>query len=425
MKHILFVLLFLLLLGPALQAKFQWVGEPTLAGAYHVSEHPTFSAENLTSGKYQADLEKYLEDRIGFRTWLIQLRNQLSFSLLGVARSTDLILGNNVLFQQGPVNAYLGKDFMGEAEIQRRVRRMRIVQDDLAKRGIPFLFMMAPNKGRYQPEDLPYWTLKQKQPLTNYEVFVREMKANQVNLLDFCQLFARWKDTTAYALFPSGGTHWSAYGSTLAADTLFKRIEKLGSFDLVDFRRVGPLAASPDDVRGTDGDLSGPLNLLFGYKHYPMAYPNIVFDSLKASQQRPNMLVSGDSFGAALMQFNPYFQTLFAPESRYWGVEGTVFRFAAESSETGEKLAQLDFRKEVESRQFIMLLITEHNLPYEKFINQLYDLYHPLSEADKARINQIKAELSSKAAWGEENDPAFISRVEQEAMAIFEKEQTK
>ncbi|UOQ73525.1 alginate O-acetyltransferase AlgX-related protein [Hymenobacter cellulosilyticus] len=313
MKHILFFLLFLLLVGPALQAKYHWVEEPTLAGAYHVSEHPSLSVEALTSGTYQAQLENYLEDRIGFRTWLIQLRNQLSFSFLGVARSTDLVIGNNVLFQQGPVDAYLGKDFMGEAEIQRRVRRMRIVQDDLAKRGIPFLFMMAPNKGRYQPEDLPYWTLKQKQPLSNYEVFVREMKANQVNLLDFCQLFARWKDTTAYALFPSGGTHWSAYGSTLAADTLFKRIEKLGSFDLIDFRRTGPMEVSQNEVRGTDGDLSGPLNLLFGYKHYPMAYPHIVFDPLRPPQQQPNMLVSGDSFGAALMQFNPYFQTLFSP----------------------------------------------------------------------------------------------------------------
>ncbi|MGI4760045.1 MAG: alginate O-acetyltransferase AlgX-related protein [Janthinobacterium lividum] len=423
MKHVLLFLLLLLFIAPALQAKFHWLAEPALGGAYITAEHPELTAESLTAGEYQAKLERYLEDRLGFRPWLVRLRNQLSFSLLGVARSSELVIGrDNVLFQPGPVNSYLGKDFLGEAEIRHRVHRMRSVQQALAQRGIPFLFMMAPNKARYQPEDLPAYLSQQKQPHSNYEVFIREMRANNINVLDFCQLFERWKDTTRYPLFPKGGTHWSGYASTLAADTLFRRMEQLGSFNLLNFRREGPVQVSRDTMRSTDGDLSNPLNLLRPYQHYPMAYPRIVFSALQPGEQRPNLLVSGDSFGAALMQFNPYMQTIFSPDSRYWGVEETIFLFSDNSARTGENLNQLDFRQQIESRQFIMLLVTEHNLLYDGFINRLYDLYHPLTDADRAHIEKLKETLARNATWEEGSDPHFADNMYQKAYTLFNKE---
>ncbi|MCA8832404.1 alginate O-acetyltransferase AlgX-related protein [Hymenobacter pini] len=423
MKHFLFGCLLLLLLLPALQAKFHWLSEPTLAGAYHTSTHPDVTAEGLHEGTYQPQLELYLEDRLGFRTWLIQLRNQLSFSLFRVARSSDLVIGrNDVLYQPNPVNSYLGKDFLGEAEIRHRVRRMHTVQQDLAKRGIPFLFLMAPNKARYQAEDLPVWVRSATEPVSNYQVFMREMQANHVNVLDLGKAFQLWKDTSRYALFPKGGTHWSAYGSTLAADTLFRRMEQMGGFDLPDFRAEGAPEVSQTDMRGTDNDLSSALNLLSPYHNYVMAYPRIVFAPARAGQQRPNLLISGDSFGAALMQFNPYLQTLFSPDSRYWGVEETIFTFSDNSTRTGETLDQLDFRQQIESRNFIMMLVTDHNLVYDRFINRLYDLYHPLTDAENARVEQLKVELMKQATWEESSQPDFATRMYQKARASLEKE---
>jgi len=421
MKHLIFGALLLLLLAPALEAKFNWFDPAPLAGAYNLASHPEPTTESILAGQYQPQLEHYLEDHIGFRPWLIRLRNQISFSLLGVARSSELVVGrDDVLYQPGPVNSYLGKDFLGETQIRRRLRRMRIVQDDLAQRGIPFLFMMAPNKARYQPEDLPFQLRRQKQPQSNYEVFMREMQARHINVIDFGRLFEQWKATAQHPLFPKGGTHWSDYGSTLAADTLFKRIEQMGRFDLTDFHR-GPVEVS-QDARGTDGDLSGPLNLVFPYRHYPMGYPRIVFNSLHAGQVRPNLLVFGDSFGAELMQFHPFFQTLFSPDSRYWGVEETIFTFSDNSTRTGENLNQLDFRQQIESRQFIMILVTEHNLVAKNFIDRIYDLYHPLTQAELARVNQLRDELVSKGSWEEQSQSDFAYRMYQQALSVFDEE---
>ncbi|WP_324673386.1 alginate O-acetyltransferase AlgX-related protein [Hymenobacter sp. GOD-10R] len=387
---------------PALQAKFHWLEEAPLAGAYTMAPHPELTPNALVAGEYQPQLEKYLEDRVGFRTWLIRMRDQLSLSLLGVARSTDLLVGrDNVLFQPLPVNAYLGKNFLGEEEIRYRVRRMRIVQQELTKRGIPFLFVMAPNKARYQPEDLPAYLRHVKRGPTNYDIFIREMQANKINLLDLSRLFALWKDTTRYPLFPRGGTHWSGYGVALVADTLFARVEQVGGFDLVNFRREGPVKVTSDSVQGTDNDLSGPMNLMFPYQHYKMAYPRVIFDSLQAGQQRPNLLISGDSFVWGFMHFDPYLQTLFTPESRFWGVDETVFIYDTHFTRTGEDLNQGDFRQQIEPRQFIMMLVTEHNLIYGRFIDRLYELYHPLTEADNSKIKVIEQQLMSQPGYSD------------------------
>jgi hypothetical protein len=122
------------------------------------------------------------------------------------------------------------------------------------------------------------------------------------------------------------------------------------------------------------------------------------------------------------MQFNPYMQTLFSPDSRYWGVEETIFLFSDNSARTGENLNQLDFRQQIESRQFIMLLVTEHNLPNDHFIDRLYDLYHPITAADQARIEEFKKTLTRNATWEEASDPNFADKVSQQAYTLFNKE---
>ena len=406
-KRALLLVLLLLLLGPGLQAKFHWFDDGGLAGAYQISPHPTFSLDEVLAGRYQPQLERYLEDRLGFRPWLIRLRNQISFSLLGVVRSSDLVVGRDeVLFQPGVVSSYVGEDFLGDDEIRYRVRRMRAVERALAQRGIPFLFVMAPNKARFMPEALPLWTKKPQPNHSNYEGFMREMKASGLPVLDLVRVFSQWKDTCRYPLFPKGGTHWSGYGVVRAADTLFRRIEQVGHVDLIDFSQRGPLTVTKDSLRVTDSDLSGPLNLLFPYHPYAMAYARVVFEPQKPGQPRPNLLISGDSFNWGFMQFAPYLQTLFAPESRFWGVDGTIFSYAPDYARTGEQLAQLDLRQQIESRQFVLMLITEHNLVYDSFINHLYDLYYPLTEADNRRIKQLEQKIlqqpgASDSLWAQ------------------------
>ena len=113
LKRLLLGFLLALVLVPVIQARFHFFEEANLAGAFTVAPHPNLTWEGLRDNSYQPAFEQYLEDRIGFRPYLIRLRNQLSFSLFRVARSSDIVVGeHDVLFQPGPIESYLGHDLL-------------------------------------------------------------------------------------------------------------------------------------------------------------------------------------------------------------------------------------------------------------------------------------------------------------------------
>lgn len=431
-KRFLLIFLLALLLVPVIQARFHFSKEAGLAGAFTQSPRAIFSWEGMLDNSYQTALERYLEDRIGFRPYLVKMRNQLSFSLFRVARSSDIVVGqHDVLFQPGPIASYAGKDLLDPAEVQFRARRLQLVHHELARRGVQLLFVMAPNKARFQPESVPSYLLPAPGTRTNYEQFVRALRADSVPLLDLVPVFARWKTTLPYALFPSGGTHWSGYGATLAADTLLHHLERLGNMQFPTVRTVGPprIVHQNDSVRGTDNDITSPLNLLWTPEPAPLAYRQLAFAPPGPGQTRPSALFVGDSFTWGLMLFSPYMQREFADDTRFWYYNTKVFQPDSIYHETGEVPGSLDLRQQLEGRRFVILLLTEHNLVENEFgfTNQVYRLYHPLTEADQVAIGRLARQLARQATWEEQaKDPeGFEQRIRQQAQNMYERQQLR
>ena len=163
LKRLLLLLLLALVLVPVLQAKFHFAKERQLFGAFTLAPRATFSWDALRENTFQPELEKYLESRIGFRSFLIQLHNQLRFSLFKTSTNSAIIIGREgIVFQDAPVLTYLGTDSIGLTRARFRVKRLRQVQQDLAARGIPLLFVMAPNKARQLSQFLPVLLPKPK-----------------------------------------------------------------------------------------------------------------------------------------------------------------------------------------------------------------------------------------------------------------------
>jgi len=406
-KHLLLSILLLILVLPGIQARMHLLPDKVLSGSYSPIEHPDFTWAGLLNNSYAPALERYVEDRIGFRALLICLRNQLSFSLFQVARSSDIVVGRHgVLFQPAPIASYRGQDLMEPREVRFEVRQLRTVQQELAQHGITLLYVLAPNKARFQPEELPAHLQPGPGTVTNYAQFVQQLTADSVAYLDFVPLFARWKATKPYPLFPRGGTHWSCYGASLAADTLLRRLEAMGHFHLRTVREVGPphLVAATDSLRGTDNDLGWPMNLLWVKPTAPpLAYRRLVFDPLQPAQVQPSLLLVGDSFAWALMQVAPYIQREFAADSRFLYYNKTVYIPDTVAHATGQQANALDLKQTVESRKVIVLLLTEHNLTENNFyfIHSVHQLYHPYTGADLDAIRHLAQELESKATWDE------------------------
>lgn len=425
-KRLLLVLLLAIVLIPVLQAKFHFLEERRLSGAFTAAPRAEFDWDALLDNSYQPALEQYLEDRMGFRAFLVQLHSQLRFSLFQASSNSAVVIGRKgIVFQDAPVYTYLGQDSMGRKQARFRARRLRQVQQDLAARGIPLLFVMAPNKARQLPQLLPALLPQPKPGHSNYEVYTSELQQQGVELLNLTPLFTAWADTARYPLFPWSGTHWSAYGATLSADTILRRVEHLIHAPIPRLRQTGPplitTIANP-----IDGDLTTSLNLMFPPKGPPAVYPQMGPAPARPGEKRPNLLLVGDSFNWGLMFFSPFIQHAFAPESRFWYYNRTVY--IPDSFEhkdpLNESVDKLDFRQQVESRQIIVILMTEHNLTAHEFgfTQQLFNLYHPLSAADNARIKQLEAEITAKQPWSEGGKPGFTERMHEQALTTYDLE---
>lgn len=390
-KRLLFAALCLALLLPALQARFGFVETTALKGYAEPAPRAAFSPAALLNNSYQPALEKYLEDRIGFRPWMVRLRNQVAYSVFRLGRANNTVIGtDDIMFDGNAANSYLGRDFVGEAEVDRNVHRFRDVQDTLARHGTLLVFVVAPGKSHIYPEMLPAYYRTQPRTRSNYTAYTEKLAAAGVNLVDFGALFRQWKDTSAYPLMPRGGIHWSLWGRDLAVDTLFGYVRQRGRFDMPDGRITS--REFSNIPRDTDNDLAKVLNLFQEPEAFRMAYPKLEFAPLRPGQRKPNLLLVGDSFAWSLI---PHVPAAFGPESRLWYYNEEVQWSGTGSTPEGRQVGALDKRAQLQGRDVVLVLFTEPNLKTfdHGFSATLYKTYHPYTAVDNARIQAIKQQM--------------------------------
>lgn len=400
LKRFLLGFLLLLLLLPALQAKFHVVSVKPLGGYTESAPHPTLSQESLLDNSYQVALEKYIDERLGFREWLIRLYNQWAYSLLNQIRLSTVDIGHDQqLYQYVSINAYLGRDFLGEDEINFRLQRLRRVQDTLRAHGTRLLVVLAPGKARILPEFLPTsFAAVQPTPPSNQTVVARMLREKGIEMLDASALMLRWKDTASYPLFPRTGTHWSGYAVALLGDTLFRRAASMAGLPVPTIRRhKGTVATHINELHYTDNDLGELINLSLDIPPYPMYYPKL--EMAAPAGKKPNMLIIGDSFAQSLYSFYPFYQQLLDPRSRYWSYNQQIFW--PDNTPESHTVHELNLREQYMGRQLIVLLGTEQNLPQLGFgfIDDAFDIYFPRTAKDSLRTQELEKQILASPEW--------------------------
>lgn len=373
-KHILFILFFYVFLSELLQNHKPYYAFKALQGESIREKKPELSIDTWLSGEYQEHQMKYFEQNLDMRPFLIRLHNQLAYSIFGETNAINVEVGKDqVLFDVGYIKSYLGQNFIGENEIINRVNMLSFVQQELKKRNIDLIFIIAPGKPSVLPEFLPSKYDLSKRTRSNYDAFSEQLEKQKINHIDVTKYFLKLKPTSKHPLFTRCGVHWSGYGATVAADTLFKYMEKLRNIDMVDFYDAG--GEESTSPRSSDADIGDLLNLMYEIPSHKMYYPNMVFKK-DVKKTKPNVLIIGDSFVWSWINFYNYFPNLFNDNSAFWYYNHEVGWSPSDHNNT--LTANLNLKEQTSQRDFILIVNTESSLdnPGAFFIEQMFETLH-------------------------------------------------
>jgi hypothetical protein len=370
LRYILFSLILIVMILPLAQDQFKIFKTEELRGAITPSTDTVFTLSGWISGKYQKQKDKYLTEAFGFRSTAIRINNQIAFDLFNKAKANGCLVGKeNYLYEENYVKAYLGQDFIGNDSIQKRMRKLKYVQDTLAKLGKSVVFIIEPGKGFFYPEYFPNQYDSIKAGKTNYAYYLKYASAMKVNLIDFNGYFIRNKKTSKYLLYPKYGIHWSVYGAALAADSIIKYIERLRTIDLpgLYWNKV-----ETADAKGSDVDIAKALNLLFDDQQEKMGYPIILFEA-EAGKTKPKTVVIADSFYWLLMDLG--IKNSF-DDHCYWYYNREIYCAGYDKT---MKASEMKLQEEIKNYDVFMIMVTDANLPNAGwgFIEDTYKLYAP------------------------------------------------
>lgn len=359
-KKILFTILLLMLFLPYIQKKTNFFKLKPIQGYFVDDKKPVFTKKTWLKGQYQDSLNKYIESTIGFRPFFVRLNNQIDYMLFNKSNTASVVIGkDDVLFQDFYITSLWGNDFIGDSLIKQKVTKLAFIQKKLKEKNKHLVFLLAPGKASFYEDKIPSRYFEKPKTTTNYEVCVREMKKQNINLLDMRSYFMKLRAKSPYPLFPRCGTHWSGYGVTLVADSLFRYMEKISGIDLVDFYSEKGETTSTK-LRFTDNDMGDAMNLLWNIPNYTMYYPKIVFKS-DTKKRKPALLSIGDSFNQSFWGFYPYFNELFNDKTQYWYFNKLI-AWPPELERQYISVEDLDMRAELVKYDMILIVSTEQNL---------------------------------------------------------------
>jgi hypothetical protein len=389
LKRSLLFLLMVLLLLPYLQTRFRLAREPGLYGISKNAALPnlkSFTWKNWFGSVFQEKYTAGLNDNLGLRNTLIRLNNQYDYSLFRIIHADGFIAGRKgFLYEEDYIHEFTGRYFIGKATLDRKIRRLKAVQEELKQRGTRLLFIIEPGKASFFPEYIPARFHPEQRTLTNMDYMKQRLDAAKAEYIDLNSWFLAMKDTSRYKLFPEYGMHWSIYSVALVTDSLSRYLRERYGAEVPGFSVAGIEVSKVP--RESDRDIADMLNLVFPLPGVTAAYPVIRFDSLK-----PSLRVIGVADSYFNNIYYDYAPHLFA-NTEFWYYNSTLYY---RDSYGDTKVDHSDLPGKFRDTDVILLMVSEINAHcgFWNFIDQAYvALFPPVTDTWCYRYeNQIRNE---------------------------------
>ena len=345
-KRIWFLVLLAVLCLPMMQTCFHLVDEGPLDGVAQNAKKPVVNRQTLYQETAQDSLMKWCTEQTGFRNTMIRVNNQLLFSVYGKVPNTGIVRGKDRYNYFGTryVLSYTGQSFLGEDEIQKRTRRLKVAQDILLTKGVTVVPVFALGKASFYPELIPDRYLAKSRGTNNYNEFLKAFAEQGVGVIDFNRYFCDQKGTETYPYYSNLSTHWTVYAATLAMDSLVHYMEsktqKTHAHAVIE--RYDTTWLLPQD-----DEMSRNMNLIFPLEHQTLYQPEFSF----TEGYKPKVVAISDSYWWTVFADKVFLpQTLFT-NTGFWYYNNTIHYDKLHHS-----VSEIDMADELRSSDFVVLL---------------------------------------------------------------------
>ncbi len=256
-----------ILLGGLLGTSFHWDLRKAERENRKLASFPEFNQLNLE--EWPMAFETWFKDHFGFRNIFIRRYRKLMRDV-GV-EDYRVIYGRNEWLY---LNAdEIMKDFIGdldpsEVDPKEKVRRLESRKKWLKKRGIPYLFVIAPNKASIYPEHLPSEIQKLKAK-SNREAFMEQIQAQRIQyVLDLTSSLQKAKESGT--IYLRTDTHWNPGGAYVGYTNIVDKMGKILDGELE--------TLPPSSLTRSSSSFSGDLaNMTVSPERYAMEIDNLTY----------------------------------------------------------------------------------------------------------------------------------------------------
>lgn len=233
------------------------------------ADFPTAPQDFSQIAKFQRGIEAYFNDHFGYRNTLIDTRTTIDFWLLAHSSNPLVLIGqNNWLYFTGKncIEDFMGQCLLSPQDLDTWAAKLKERHDWLAKQGIAYYFIFAPNKQSIYPENMPSYI--QRGESTGLD----QLKKYLATKGDFSFILDSRADLIAQKgklpLYYAFDVHWNAYGAYLEYRNIIKRLvaqdQKKGITEVV----LPEKDFVPVEVK------TGDLALMMGFSKFPRASLN-------------------------------------------------------------------------------------------------------------------------------------------------------
>lgn len=275
--------------------------------------------------EYPKKYEEYFNDYLPFRNELVKLKNLNDIFVFKNIISDSVLLGkNNWLFLKWHplIPDYIGNYNFSNEELEIAKNNLIYFRDELKKKNIDFIFMIAPNKNIIYPENMPYF-IPRKNENNSTDYFIKYMEENtDIKIVYPKNELLKYKNK--YQLYYKYDTHWNSLGAHIGYTELTRILnidnKSIESFKILEFDSAYRNSNKDSSVFYNDMAKMVGLNyiktfrddIIYILEDYKYTITNITDDwsssrisdyNLDNFKNNRNILIIGDSYSFEMRDY--------------------------------------------------------------------------------------------------------------------------